>query len=525
MISKIIEIAKRFPSHIAVVDDCLNVTYEELIGLAKAKAEQIKKIIGENNQTKIVITQRNKKLDAITDTLACWMLKYGFLNLPVNYPKDRLLSIIDLIHPVFFITDEKQYFHKNSYTYNSDLAYMIFTSGTTGVPKGVMIGQNNLQAFVNALQQVLPTDLNTRMLQYASFSFDASIWEIFATLSFGGTIILTPNEVLISDSLEAFMKKYEVSRALLTPVVAQSIINKFISSLKELIVGGDAFPPKILELWGQHFRLWNAYGPTEATICVLMHEFKTKQESIVLGKPLQGNNLLIDDIGQMIILGNQVGIGYLEKDKICYFNGRYETGDLIKQTEDNNFIFKGRIDSQIKIRGYRLSLNEVQLTIQSINGIESCCVIAVEEHATTSLYAFYQGEITEAVLTGYVSNILPHYMIPARFIKLSEWPLMPSGKINKNALRESVQTIVSVKSFCTNEKIEEDFKTIWQNVLGVHDIDLDGNFFQLGGQSFQALQVLQDYVDKFNFDIDLITFFNKPTLNEQIKEFVEQKGV
>lgn len=523
MINKIVTISKQFPKQLAIVDDSLALTYEKLIYLAKTKAEQIKENISNNNGTKIVIIQHNKKMDAIVDSIACWLLGWGFLNIPVNYPKDRLMAIVALVHPILFITDENQQVYENSSTYDSDLAYMIFTSGTTGAPKGVMIGHHNLRAFVDALQQRLPTNLNTRMLQYASFSFDASIWEIFATLSFGGTIILTPNKILISDDLATFITKHKISRALLTPVVALSIIEKPIPSLKELIVGGDTFSQKLLALWNKHFRLWNAYGPTEATICVLMHEFESKQEPIVLGKPLPGNDLFIDATGQMVIQGNQIGIGYLEESKVCLFKGKYDTGDLISKTNANNFIFNGRIDSQIKIRGYRLSLDEIQNSIQALEEIENCCVIGIEQHGTTLLYAFYKGEITEAALTKHISNKLPHYMVPTQFIQIFDWPLMPSGKINKKALQASIQNITPAQSSYPFENIEEDFKLIWQNVLGEKNIGLDSNFFQLGGQSFQALQVVQNYIDKFNFSLDLITFFDMPTLNQQIKQFISQK--
>jgi non-ribosomal peptide synthetase component F len=146
------------------------------------------------------------------------------------------------------------------------------------------------------------------MLQFASFSFDASIWEIFSTLCYGGTLVLTPEDsVLLSDRLAEFIVNNNISRALLTPVVARTIVPKNLDTMKDLFVGGDAFHQSIIEDWNEKYDLWNAYGPTEATVCVTVHKFR-KEDQVVLGKALPKNKLSIPD-GELVIEGDQVAIG------------------------------------------------------------------------------------------------------------------------------------------------------------------------------------------------------------------------
>jgi fengycin family lipopeptide synthetase D/tyrocidine synthetase-3 len=468
-----------------------------------------------NDEGLLVVIRRSNKLNAIIDVLSCLKLGFGFLNLPNTYPEERVTKIKDIAGPYAVITDESCTVYETYKTYNEDLAYMIFTSGTTGEPKGVMISNKNLLSFLEALQNTIPTSENTTMLQFASFSFDASIWEIFSTLCYGGTLVLTPeNVVLLSDNLADFILDNNVNRALLTPVVARTIVSKNMDTMTDLFIGGDAFHQSILDDWNETYNLWNAYGPTEATVCVIVHKFK-KKEQIVLGKALYKNKLSINH-EELIIQGDQVALGHVSSDGIILYNGIYNTGDIVSLNENDDFIFHGRKDDQIKIRGgYRVSLQEIKKTVESLAEVRCAYVLAYLNGDTKEMCCFFEGELKEKELQMKIANVLPFHMIPSMFIHVEEWPLNSSGKIDRNKLLEMIPFTKSNAAFSDLAKLIG----LWKESLRTDSVDEFSNFFQLGGQSFQALQIMQRYINDFGLSMELIDFFKNPTPAEQIVFF------
>jgi acyl-coenzyme A synthetase/AMP-(fatty) acid ligase/acyl carrier protein len=468
----------------------------------------------------LIIVHRSRKLDAIIDILTCLKTGFGFLNLPSNYPHERIRKIKEIAEPYAIISDESCDIFDEYRRYDEDLAYMIFTSGTTGEPKGVMVSHKNLLSFLNALQNTVPpTCADTVMLQFASFSFDASIWEIFSTLCYGGTLVLTPEDsVLLSDRLAEFIVNNNINRALLTPVVARTIVPKNLDTMKDLFIGGDAFHQSIIEDWNEKYNLWNAYGPTEATVCVVVHKFR-KGDQIVLGKSLFKNKLSISD-GELVIEGDQVAIGHISSNGINLYKGVYNTGDLVSLNENDDFIFRGRKDDQIKIRGgYRVSLQEVTKTIESLENIKYAYVLAYSNGDMKEMCCFFEGSQNEKELQESAIKVLPAHMVPAKFVRVEEWPLTGSDKIDRNKLLEMIcDKKKTVSAFNVTELTD-----IWKNVLDTDEINENSNFFQLGGQSFQVLSVIQEYANSFGLSIELVDFFKNPTLAEQMIFFNERK--
>ncbi|GHT91035.1 hypothetical protein FACS1894122_02670 [Alphaproteobacteria bacterium] len=498
----------------AIISGDRRISYGELCEKVSARSQELA-MNKPSNGGIMVIIHRSKKLDAIVDVLSCLNLGFAFLNLPYKYPQERIERIKNIIRPYAIITDESCIIHDEYKTYHDDLAYMIFTSGTTGEPKGVMISNNNLLSLLDALQNTAPTCVNTTMLQFASFSFDASIWEIFSTLCYGGTLVLTPeNVVLLADSLAEFIRNNSINRALLTPVVARTIVSKNINTMKDLFIGGDAFHESILSDWSGEYNLWNAYGPTETTVCVIVHKFK-KDDSIVLGKALFKNELSICN-EELTIKGDQVGIGHISSDGTNLYNGVYNSGDVVSLDENGDFVFHGRKDDQIKIRGgYRVSLQEVKKNIESLKEIECAYVLAHSNGDTKEMYCFFEGKLSEKELEESVSKILPHHMVPSRFIRVDKWPLNSSDKIDRNKLIETLTIKQNIASVISRASVVE----LWKNILDVDAIDDNSNFFELGGQSFQALQIIQEYINNFGLSMELVDFFKNPTLMEQVTFF------
>jgi acyl carrier protein len=266
-----------------------------------------------------------------------------------------------------------------------------------------------------------------------------------------------------------------------------------------------------LDDWNGKYNLWNAYGPTESTVCVIVHKFK-KGDQIVLGKALHKNELSICN-EELIVKGNQVAVGHISTDGITLYNGVYNTGDIVSLNENNDFIFRGRKDDQIKIRGgYRVSLQEIKKTIESLEKIECVYILPYSSGDTNEMCCFFDGKLEEKELRESVAGILPHHMIPSKFIHIEKWPLNGSDKIDRNKLSEMI-------SISPTEVVHFDITQLvrlWKEVLNVDSLDENSNFFQLGGQSFQALQIIQEYVKSFGLPMELIDFFKNPTPIEQV---------
>lgn len=496
----------------AVICDDVPISYSELFLKIKSR---VKELSLEQNccEGRLVLVQRSLKLNAIIDIMACLSQNYAFINIPSNFPDKRIEQICNISKPYAYISDSSYKIYNNYRSYARDLAYMIFTSGTTGEPKGVMVSDNNLVEFLNALQNICPCNENTTMLQFASFSFDASIWEIFATLCFGGTLVLTPhNKTLFFADLSEFIKHNQVNRALLTPIVARTLVVHDVPSLKDLFVGGDVFHKDILENWSGHYNLWNAYGPTEATICVALHKFR-KNDQITIGKAFGKVDLSIQN-GELVIKGDQVAIGHVTSKGMSLYNKKYCTGDLVSQNANGDIIFNGRVDDQIKIRGgYRISLQEIQKTIENIPNAGSVLVITIDGDGEKEMVCFFDGCSSPRDLEKAIAQVLPQYMVPSKLIHLDTWPLNNSGKIDRNALKKLIAPI-QMPEKATTINVDRIVR-IWEEVLS-SKICEKSNFFELGGQSFQALQVIQRYAMELGVTMELIDFFQCPVLEDQM---------
>ncbi|MGC0371657.1 MAG: hypothetical protein DGJ47_000356 [Rickettsiaceae bacterium] len=514
--------ASIFGSSIALVSNDTYFTYTKLYKEVCKREYEIKNSfdLSEEYNGKVAIIRRKSKFLAIIDILAVMQMGYAFLYIPVDYPEERFLKIISLVKPQLIITDQNLIIRKDYARYTNDLAYLIYTSGSTGASKAVMVTHKNLENFICNLQKAIPTLTNTVMLQYSNLTFYAIIWEIFATLMFGGTLVISEHQILDTAALTDFINLYKINRALLTPIIANGLL-KNDTALQDLIIGGDVFKSSFLKDWTIKYNLWNAYGPTEGTVCVLLHKFQSKSEAIVLGTPLYKDALRLDlESDELVIYGAQVAYGHINDKGIKLYHGVFNTGDLV-QKYNNSYIFKGRKDHQIKVRGgYRVSIEEIKNTIESIEGVEFAFVCT--QHPKTlypELYCFYSGKINQDVLRNKMNDILPKYMMPTFITAIDVWPLNKSGKIDKDHLIDTY----SIKSLKKNHISEEQIIAIWSAILGHNNIVPEDNFFSIGGGSFAALQVIEAYLKEFGIAFELTNFFITPVLKDQLKIIINSK--
>ncbi|TEB42929.1 amino acid adenylation domain-containing protein, partial [Flavobacterium circumlabens] len=420
-----------------------------------------------------------------------------------------------------------------------DLAYVMYTSGTTGKPKGVMITHNSLLDYTQTFVNYFGLTANDVVIQQSSFSFDTSVEEIYPVLSVGGELILTPSGGKDVEVLLNLTAKHNVTLLSSTPLVLQSINellaarNSNIPSLRILISGGDALRLEYISNFSEKVKLYNTYGPTEATVCTSYYEIDNSSVSNCIGAPIFNREIYICNsqleiqpqfvIGELYLGGSGIAAGYhnqptqtaerfienpFGKDKL------YKTGDLGYWDASGNIHFMGRKDHQLKVRGYRVETMEVAKAIIAFEGVTDSYVTGFNAHGIQHLVGYYTGKSTETALRDYLRNELPDYMVPTYLIAMESFPMTANGKIAIDKLPDPI--LVSAKEYqpARNER-DEQLITIWKTVLQTDKIGITDNFFELGGHSLKAVQIANRIQEEFSVAIGLKEIFLYPVLQDQ----------
>ncbi|NEW81815.1 MAG: amino acid adenylation domain-containing protein [Mariniphaga sp.] len=439
--------------------------------------------------------------------------------------------------------------------YNPDsVAYIIYTSGSTGVPKGVKISRKALANFISGALGLYKITDKDHVLQFSSLAFDASIEEIFASFCSGASLYLRTAEMLLADELLNFSHIHQISVWDLPTAFWRQVIQSeaytdkdLPDSLRLVIIGGEAVSTNDVVLWNKRetkHRLLNTYGPTETTVVALAYEIKTgyKPETTVpIGQPLPGYKLYISDTnrqivpegiaGELLVAGESLALGYLNREQeqnkaFIWFetpdNGLqrcYCTGDLVIASKDGLVYYQGRVDAQVKIRGFRVEPGEIEQQICSMNGVETC-VVAVSANALgeKSLFAFYteKNTVTNAqTIKDELKKRLPAYMIPEMILKVDEIPLTGNGKVDKKCLigtaKRKSQQLTNETAKPTNET-EEFVLNLWKKILSIEAMGIDDDFFDLGGHSLKAVQLMAEIKKQREINIPLASLIQNSTV-------------
>jgi nonribosomal peptide synthetase DhbF len=414
-------------------------------------------------------------------------------------------------------------------------AYVIYTSGSTGTPKGVVVTHRGIAALSEAQTNQLSLSPKARVLQFASLSFDASVWEIVMAFASGAALVLLAPETLGTGLVE-----HSISHALLSPTVLATLRPDQNLPLDCLIVGGEACPPPLAEIWSQGRRMINAYGPTETTVCATMSAPLNGRETPI-GSPIAGSRVYILDnglepvpigvTGELYIAGAGLARGYLNRpaltaerfvaDPYGSPGGRmYRTGDLGRWRADGQIEYLGRADQQLKIRGFRVEPGEIENAITAETGIIQAAVIDRTDGAASNYLAAYLVPAPgirpdPTLLRRQLSQKLPEHMIPAAFVIVERLPLTLNGKLDRAALpvpdRASDARGTNAYESPTGP-VEIALAEIWAELLGLDRISRHDNFFELGGNSLMALQVVSRLRDRFNQEMPLKILFRAGTL-------------
>jgi len=425
------------------------------------------------------------------------------------------------------------------------LAYVIHTSGSTGRPKGTLLTHRGVVSMVSTAAALYGVTPQSRMLQFASPCFDASVWECFMALAVGATLVLAPAENLRDPrGLCEVLAAEAVTVALLPPSMLSQLPLDAGPALQTLLVGGEACPAPLAAAWARRVQLVNAYGPTEATVIATTWPVPREVDDsrpLPIGRPVPNAQAFILDknlqpvpvgvAGELHVGGDGLARGYLNRRELTRekfirhpFNKRrgarlYKTGDLARYRPDGNIEFLGRVDQQVKIRGFRVELGEIEANLAAHPAVREAAVVAREDRpGGKSLYAYVVAAAGEAPaaekLRAFLKEKLPDYMVPSGFITLDALPLLPSGKVDRRALPAPDQgrPDLEVEFVAPRTPAEEVLAGLWADVLGVERVGIHDDFFELGGHSLLATQLVSRVRDAFRVELPLRALFAEPTV-------------
>jgi amino acid adenylation domain-containing protein len=560
--------ARQHPGHIALVDDSMQLTYGELDDRTNRLAVYLK-ALGVVANTVVAVCMRRSPLTALA-SLA--VLKAGAAYLPIDpkYPRNRLSFILTDAHVPLLLSDStvadrlpegswrlilldrddagrtQAAWHASQIS-PDHLSYVIYTSGSTNRPKGVEITHENLLNLVFWHQKAFAVTADDRATQFASFGFDAAVWELWPHLTAGAAVHFTPEEVRSSpELLKDWLVDQEITITFVPTALAERLITldwPLATKLRFMLTGADTlhhYPRR-----GLPFALINNYGPTEATVVAtsgpVAPERRDPELRPPIGRPIDGTEIYIVDeslnpvpggeVGELCIGGAGVGRGYVNNPELTTknfvpnpFSSRpyarlYRTGDLGRWLPDGQIEYIGRVDDMIKIRGYRVEPNEIIGVLDTHPAVQASAVIEEQDGTGNKRLVAYivvnhaQARPTATELRDLLLSRLPDYMIPAIFVVLTDLPLTPNGKLDREALPppEASNTLVDENYLSPRTVLEEKLSALVADLLFVPRVGVNDHLFLIGGHSLFGTQLIARIRDNFGVELPLRSVFESPT--------------
>jgi amino acid adenylation domain-containing protein/thioester reductase-like protein len=573
--------AREAPDQVALVFNEFAITYQQLNEQANCMARYLRQA-GVKKETLVAICL-DQSVEKVISMLAVLKAGGAYIPLDPHYPASRINFILEDTNAPFLLTQTSlaakltefkgQTIYLDTATVQeqiaafapgnltavntgADLMYIIYTSGSTGTPKGVMIEHRSVAAFTAHHSKVLGIQPMHKALQFSSTSFDAAVIDLWIPLLQGATLYLYPNNKFIGAHLLDFIRQHQIDIVpLISPTVLSSLpVNEPIGNLTVIGIGGEVCPPYTMQYWSEQVKLFNSYGPTEATVAVtsiLCGEHLTPK---TIGKAAPDIDLYILDEqlnevaygmpGELLVGGIQIARGYLNRPEITAEKfiknpfaptnpdspRLYRTGDLVRQLPDGNIEFAGRMDDQVKIRGYRIELGEIESALSALKNVRQAVVLPRDgQHGHVLLVAFIVPDDALPVDTATIVQqwrqtllqVLPTYMVPDRFELLEKMPVNVHGKIDKEQLHLSV-TNDADDPLPANNLAPEDYAAaisrVWAKYLPTGQINNGDDFFQLGGHSLLLMQVYSSLPVQISKHIQIPDLYAYPTIDSLVTE-------
>ncbi|MEV4643239.1 AMP-binding protein, partial [Actinoplanes sp. NPDC049548] len=386
---------------------------------------------------------------------------------------------------------------------------VIYTSGSTGTPKGVVVTHRGLGNLAAAQIERFGVTTRSRVLQLASWSFDAAVSELCMALLSGATLVPASYEALEGGT-----------HATIPPSVLAAV-DELPASLETIVVAGEACPSWLIQRW-QGRRLVNAYGPTEATVCATMSGLLVDEAPI--GRPIANTRVYVLDeflrpvppgvVGELYIAGPGLARGYLGRAGLTaasFVAGPdgsrwYRSGDLVRWTADGDLVFVGRADAQVKVRGFRVELGEIEAVLAAHEDVQQVAVVVRGERLVAYVVADADGD----ALRAFAAQRLPDYMVPSAFVRLDALPVTVNGKLDHAALPDPEHAGLSGRPPATPAEVR--LSDLYAELLGVPSVPVDQSFFALGGDSLLAMRLVARVRAVLDAEISIREVFAHPTV-------------
>ncbi|MCG3161078.1 MAG: Linear gramicidin synthase subunit D [Acidobacteria bacterium] len=492
----------------------------------------------------------------IEDSQAAVLLTRSSIRNPQSAIRNPLVVCLDADWPA--ISKESETTPKSGVT-SDNLAYVIYTSGSTGKPKGAMLRHSGLCNFALAHFSGMNVTPQSRILQFASFSFDASVAETFITLLSGGALCLASRDTLLSaPDLIRLLQEQAITMAFLPPSMLRLAPADQTPALRTIVSAGEACAREIVDRWSPGRDFFNAYGPTEVTIGPtfgLVNAMPAELRNIPIGAPIANTQIYLLDqhqelapigaLGEIYVGGVGLARGYLNRPDLTAerfipnpFSEEpgerlYKTGDLARYLPDGNVEFLGRCDHQVKVRGFRIELGEIEAALGHHPAIREAVVEARDDASGNKRLVAYlalndvtgqEAAMDVGALRGFLRESLPEHMVPSSYVFLAALPLTPNGKVDRRALPEPDQTRPElanqyVAPRTSEEKIMAD---IWARIIGVERVGVYDNFFELGGDSMKSIQVVAR-ANQAGLHFTPAQLFKQPTIASLVQSASESE--
>ncbi|NIM13228.1 MAG: amino acid adenylation domain-containing protein [Candidatus Aminicenantes bacterium] len=578
------------------VEEGVQLTYRKL----NEKSDKLAHLLrGKGVTPDIIVALRvDRSVEMIIGMLG--ILKAGGAYLPIspNYPQERIDYMLSdsnakiLLSEVSVLSKVSEEFptHPTHLTHPTQLCYLLYTSGSTGQPKGVAVEHRSAVNTVHWFAQRYGLQPGMRVVMLTEYTFDASVNQVFATLLYGATLYIVPLEMMADiPNLRQFIAENRTNLVNFIPYLLDQLLSndEKIKSLQWVISGGESLDERVKNnICAKGYQLHNQYGPTETTIDALA-AFCTENDPVYLGTPIANTRCYILDkydnlvpigvTGELYIAGTGAARGYLnhpeltaekfilahsswliadrkmkegdalpdsgsrdfpmsyELSAMSYF---YKTGDLARWLPDGNIEFRGRMDYQVKINGYRIELGEVEAALKKINGVKEVVVTAAEEAGERFLCAYVvptpeQVEASEKALKQWESGLrmqlsdqLPEYMIPWRFVLMEMLPLTPTGKVDRKALpKPQREGAAETEDSIPTSEVEKKLARICCAVLERETIGIQDDFFTSGGNSLKLIKLAAEIHRHFHSQVPLSHLFKKPTVKSIAHAIFNYKSI
>jgi nonribosomal peptide synthetase DhbF len=559
----------RTPDAVAVVCGEESVSYAQLNTRANRLAHAlIAKGVGPERRVGIAL---ERSVEMVVGVMATLKAGAAYLPLDTEYPEARLAHVLTDAAPALILSTNRfrsrlpktlelltldawppqlaldrapaqdpTDAERTSPLLASNPAYVIYTSGSTGRPKGVVVTHAGIRSLARSQVERLGVTPDSRILQFAGLSFDASLWEIVMALTTGAALVLCEEKARTGPALGELLAAQEVTHATLPPVVLATLQGVDDLPLKTLIVAGEACPGELVARWSRGLRMVNAYGPTETTVCATMSEPLSGSQTPPIGSPILNTRVYILDRhlepvpvgveGELYVAGESLARGYLGRpgltaerfvaDPQAPVPGArmYRTGDLARWRADGTLEFVGRADHQVKLRGFRIELGEIEAALLAQPGVAQAAVIARDDGLRGKQLIAYLVPAPAVVLDSTalreaLTSRLPDYMVPATLVVLDTLPLTPSGKVDRNALPLQVAATPDRRDITRpGSPTEQLVAATWERILEVERVGVNDTFFEVGGNSLLLGEVLAQLRTQVSPEIDMLDLFKYPTV-------------